>query len=84
MKTRFEHVLEDEDSSSPSKVKQEPEPYCVMRTTVPVFGAGEFGEPMFPIQDNGEEIPDYSRGGDGPPSPWCKRCKAHHWNRCPR
>lgn len=41
-------------------------------------------EPIFPTQDNGPEIPDYSRGGDGPPSPWCKRCQTHHWNKCSR
>jgi hypothetical protein len=37
-----------------------------------------------PIQDNGPEQPGYSRGGDGPPAPYCRRCQTYHWNRCTR
>jgi len=42
------------------------------------------GDDRYPIQDNGPEIPDYGRGGDGPPAPWCRRCQGYHFNRCTR
>jgi hypothetical protein len=42
------------------------------------------GDDRFPIQDNGPEQPDYGRGGDGPPAPYCRRCETYHWNRCTR
>jgi len=42
------------------------------------------GNDCYPIQDNGPEVPDYGRGGDGPPAPWCRRCEGYHFNRCPR
>ena len=41
-------------------------------------------EQIPPIQDNGPEQPGYSRGGDGPPAPYCSRCQTYHWNRCTR
>jgi len=42
------------------------------------------GDDRYPIQDNGPEVPDYGRGGDGPPAPWCRRCETYHFNRCTR
>lgn len=34
--------------------------------------------------DNGPEIPDASRGGDGPSGPpGCYVCRHNHWGKCP-
>lgn len=34
------------------------------------------------VFDNGPEIPDFSRGGDGPSAPPCRGCGQNHWNTC--
>lgn len=33
-------------------------------------------------RNNGPEQPGYSRGGEGPPAPFCPACRTMHWNWC--
>lgn len=53
------------------------------QTAVELAVSMGIGNPPRPIYDNGPEIPDYSRGGDGPSAPTCRGCGQMHWNTCP-